>query len=268
MIETRFVDVGTAGPRPTRLAVHLTGEGPLAVLLHGFPLDHRMWLGVMQGPLRRRRRLCAIDLRGHGQSPWSGDATHSMELFAADVVDVVRALGDEPVDLCGLSMGGYVALALLAEHPTLIRSLVLTNTRPSADTDAQRSGRAASIELAARDGRAAVAQAMLPKLTSAAVDPLHAAQLRTMIEATPTETVVADQRGMLQRPCRSEVLRSSSLPVLAVTGDEDALTPMGETVAWCEDLLGRRPEVVAGTGHMSPLEAPDAWSEVVGELWS
>ena len=62
-------DVARARPRRNhdRIAVHVTGRGPLAVLIHGFPLDHRMWLDVMQGPLVERRTLCAIDLRGHGQ---------------------------------------------------------------------------------------------------------------------------------------------------------------------------------------------------------
>lgn len=268
MIETRFVDVGTDGPRPTRLAVHTAGAGPVALLLHGFPLDHRMWLGVMAGALRQERTLCAVDLRGHGRSPWSGDAVHTMEQLARDVADVARALSDEPVDVCGSSMGGYVALALLAEHPTSVRSLVLTNTRPDEDTPAQRAGRVASIEATAREGRAAVAQAMLPKLTSAAADPLHVAQLRTMIEATPAETIVADQRGMLQRPCRRDALRSTEAPALVVAGDEDGITPLGQTVAWTEEVLGQRPEVVAGTGHLSPLEAPAAWSEVVARFWA
>ena len=267
MTETRVIDVTPTDRLPTQIAVHVCGRGPLAVLLHGFPLDHRMWSGVMQTKLRRHRTLCAIDLRGHGQSPWRGDAAHTMEALAEDVAAVVHALGEEQADVCGLSMGGYVALALHASHPSLVRSLVLSNTRPSSDNDAQRSGRAASIEAVAREGRGAIAQAMLPKLTSPVADPLHVAQLRTMIEGTPAETIVADQRGMLLRADRSAELREGDTPTLVIAGDQDALTPLGETMAWTKELLDSEVAVIAETGHMSPLEAPEAWSEVVAAFW-
>ena len=58
MIETRVVDVpAEPGAKPAQIAVHTCGQGPLAILLHGFPLDHRMWLDVMHGELGRRRTL-------------------------------------------------------------------------------------------------------------------------------------------------------------------------------------------------------------------
>ena len=264
MITTETIELPARG---ARVAVHRCGQGPLAVLLHGFPLDHRMWTGVMRGPLREQRTLCAIDLRGHGHSPWCGDSAHTMELLADDVAAVIEHLGAGAADVCGLSMGGYVALALQADHPSLVRSLVLSNTRPTADTDAQRLGRVASMEAAAREGRAGLAATMLEKLLPPTADPLHLAQVRTMIEATPVETVVADQRGMLQRSDRSEPLAASAAPTLVVSGDQDALTPLGETREWTAALLGQEVTVIPGTGHMSPLEAPDAWSEVVGEFW-
>ncbi|MFN9755965.1 MAG: alpha/beta fold hydrolase, partial [Planctomycetota bacterium] len=74
----RWIDApATAHGRAARLAVHATGKGPLAVLLHGYPLDHRMWLAVLRSPLAARRTLVALDLRGHGHSPAPGDAVHS-----------------------------------------------------------------------------------------------------------------------------------------------------------------------------------------------
>ncbi|MBL8751938.1 MAG: alpha/beta fold hydrolase, partial [Planctomycetes bacterium] len=123
MIETRHIDVPARGDaHETRLAVHMRGHGPLAVLVHGYPLDHRMWLDTLHGPLAERRTLAAIDLRGHGQSPTTGDPMHTMELLADDVAMVVRSLADEPADVVGLSMGGYVAFALWARSPGLVRS--------------------------------------------------------------------------------------------------------------------------------------------------
>ncbi|MFN3244616.1 MAG: alpha/beta fold hydrolase [Planctomycetota bacterium] len=270
MIETRIVDIATApeGQRPARIAVHLRGHGPLAVLIHGFPLDHRMWLEVMHGELSRRRTLCAVDLRGHGQSPWRGDPVHTMQRLADDVAHVIRSLGDEPADVCGLSMGGYVAFALHRQHRELVRSLVLSNTRAAADSDAQRAGRDAAIATVATKGRSAIADGMLPKLLAPGADPLHQAQLRTMIEGLPAETIVADQRGLQQRDDRSNELPGFSIPTLVVTGDQDAITPLEEAERWAPQIPGARLEVIAGTGHMSPLEDAAAWSAVVGDFWA
>ena len=94
MIETRVIPVSASAlGNEAHIAVHLRGQGPLCVLLHGYPLDHRMWLDVLHSPLAERRTLCAIDLRGHGQSPWAGDTTHTMELLASDVAAVIRKIG-------------------------------------------------------------------------------------------------------------------------------------------------------------------------------
>lgn len=252
----------------TRLAVHLAGRGPLAVLVHGYPLDHRMWLDVMQGPLAERRTLAAIDLRGHGESPWCGDAAHAMTMFADDIAAVIRTLTDDPVDVVGLSMGGYAVLALCAEHGPLVRSLVLTNTRAGADSAEGRAGRDAAIATVTQKGRAAIAEAMVPKLLAPDADPLLVARVRTMIESTPYETIVADLRGMRDRRDRTSLLAEIAVPTLVVAGEHDALMPMAGVEAMAQAIPGARMAVIDGTAHMSPMERPDAWAAAVGEFWS
>lgn len=251
----------------TRLAVHLAGRGPLAVLVHGYPLDHRMWLDVMQGPLAKTRTLAAIDLRGHGQSPWCGDGVHAMTTFADDVAAVIRTLTDDPVDVVGLSMGGYAVQALWQEHRQLVRSLVLSNTRAGADSPPGRAARDAAIATVAQKGRAAIAEAMLPKLLLPDADPLLVARVRSMVEGTACETIVADLRGMKDRPDRTAMLAEVAVPVLVVAGEHDALMPMAECEAMAKAAPHGRLAVVDGTAHMSPMERPDAWAEAVGEFW-
>lgn len=269
MIESRRVDLTAVpdGERTAQLSLQLTGDGPLAVLIHGFPLDHRMWTDVLHGELRHRRTLCAVDLRGHGRSPWSGDPVHTMQRLADDVAAVIRSLGDDPVDACGLSMGGYVAFALVARHPELVRSLALTNTRAAADSEAQREGRDRAIEAVVADGRAAFADGMIDKLLAPDATPLHRAQLRTMIETQPVETILADLEGLKQRPDRTSELAGIRVPTLVVAGEHDQVTPADEMRSFAQQIPGARFEVIAGTGHMSPLEAPEAWSAVVAGFW-
>lgn len=269
MVETRTVLAGAPdGGEPAKLAVHTIGQGPLAVLIHGFPLDHRMWLDVMHSELNKRRTLCAIDLRGHGQSPWCGDETHTMERLADDVAAVIDSLSTVPVDVCGLSMGGYVAFALHARHRERIRSLVLTNTRAAADTDAQRAARDTSMQTVQTSGRSAVADAMLPKLLGPDASDTQRAQLREMIESVPVASIVADQRGLQQRKDRRPELASITVPTLVIAGDQDVIIPPAEAELMAREIPNAQLHVVTGTGHMSPMENATAWSSAVTTLWT
>jgi pimeloyl-ACP methyl ester carboxylesterase len=267
MITTHFVDVD-AGPhgRAARLAVHTAGKGPLTVLLHGYPLDHRMWLDTLHGPLAQQRTLAAIDLRGHGGSPWAGDAVHTMALFADDVAAVVRTLADGAADVIGLSMGGYAALALAAAHPELVRSLVLANTRAVADAPAARTGRDAAIATVLADGRRALATSMADKMLPPHAEPLLRARVFTMAEALPVETFVADLRGLRDRPDRTTLLPSLRVPTLVLTGELDPIATVAESTAIAGAIPGARFQAFPGCGHLVPMEAPAAFAAAVASL--
>lgn len=267
-MDTRFLSFDN-----TRLAVHIAGRGPLAVLLHGYPLDHRMWIETMQGPLAEQRTLVAIDLRGHGQSPWCGDAVHPMDLFASDVVAVIHTLTDEPVDVVGLSMGGYVAQALWARHAPLVRSLVLVDTKAAGDDETQKLGRDAAMRTLVDRGRAAIAAGIVPKLLALRGDDdphglLLKARLQTMIESQPVETTLADLRGLRDRPDRTAMLASITVPVLVVVGSDDVITPPAEAQRIAQAIPGARCVVVPGCGHMTPMEDPAAFARELGGFWA
>jgi pimeloyl-ACP methyl ester carboxylesterase len=162
VIETRMVPVGRA-----RIAAHVAGRGPLALLVHGYPLDHRMWLDLLHGPLTRSRTLCAVDLRGHGESPWAGDHVHTMEQFADDLAAIVRTLGDGTADVVALSMGGYAALALVERHHTCVRTLALVDTRATADTPEGQAARQTMAQNVVERGRRWLGEQMVQKLVAA-----------------------------------------------------------------------------------------------------
>ncbi|MBX3462346.1 MAG: alpha/beta fold hydrolase [Planctomycetes bacterium] len=267
-METRFVAFDH-----TRLAVHLAGRGPLAVLLHGYPLDHRMWLDAMHGPLAERHTLVAVDLRGHGQSPWCGDAVHAMDTFADDVSAVIRTLSDEPVHVVGLSMGGYVAQALWARHAPLVRSLALVDTRAAADAMAARAARDAAARAVVEQGRRALATGMLDKLLAkrAADDPfglLLRARVLSMATSLPVETIVADLRGLRDRPDRTGMLPSITVPTLVVVGSDDAITPPAEAQRMAAAIAGAELVEVPRCGHLVPMEEPAAFARALGAFWA
>ena len=125
---------------PMTLAYEERGAGPVLLMIHGFPFDRRMWFPQVAG-LADIRTCVAVDLRGHGLSLDEGPHEFSMDLFADDIAKTLDDMGIDQVDVAGLSMGGYVAFALWRRHRPRVRSLILCDTKPEADSDEAKAGR-------------------------------------------------------------------------------------------------------------------------------
>ncbi len=123
-----------------RLSYEEAGAGPLALFVHGFPLDATMWRPQLAG-LAGLRRCVALDLPGFGRSAPPPAGAITMEGLADVVAGVVTALGAEAADLVGFSMGGFALLALWERHPAAVRSLALVGARANADTGEVRARR-------------------------------------------------------------------------------------------------------------------------------
>src|SRR5258708_29515844 len=113
---------------------------PALVLVHGFPLDGRMWREQVAA-LSDIRQVIAPDLPGHGENP-SGSPLGSMDALAESLGALLDGQGLGAVDLAGFSMGGYVALAFCARFPDRVRSMALIDSPTAPDSDAARAGRA------------------------------------------------------------------------------------------------------------------------------
>ncbi|NQV05309.1 alpha/beta fold hydrolase [bacterium] len=246
----------------TMLYYREAGEGPLAVFIHGFPLDHSLWLDQLAG-LGHVRRCVALDLRGFGRSDPTVESELSMELFADDVAGLIEALGEEQADIIGISMGGYVALALWELRPGLVRSLSLLDTRATADTPEAQAGRRRLAEQLLDDGRAAVAGQLTASLLAPGAGALVQARVRSMIEGTRYETLIASLDGMRNRPDRSRMLPGISVPTLVLGGEHDSLITPSQVRALAEPIPGARTAIITGAGHLPPLERP---SETNGSL--
>ncbi|WP_165244463.1 alpha/beta fold hydrolase [Paludisphaera soli] len=245
------------------------GAGPVVVLLHGFPLSRTMWSAQI-GELSRSFRVIAPDLRGHGESP-APDAVYTMEQMAEDVVELLDGLGvTEPVVVGGLSMGGYVALALALKHPGRIRGLILADTRAAADSPEAARQREETAGAVLRAGHAGVlVEAMLPKLFAASTireRPAVVAPMRAAMEATSASGVAGALRGMAGRPDRREELKSIAAPTLVAVGDQDVVSPPDEAKAIAEALPNARLAVIPGAGHLAPYENPEAFNAAALEF--
>jgi len=130
-------------------------QGLPVVFIHGFPFSHLMWEPQMKA-LPNNIRAITYDIRGHGESDVA-DGIYTIELFVDDLIALLDHLAIEKAALCGLSMGGYIALRAIERHPQRISSLILCDTRPEADTNEAKIKRTASIKTVRNEGVAAFA---------------------------------------------------------------------------------------------------------------
>ena len=250
----------------TILRYHQSGSGPVALFLHGFPLDHSMWQFQWED-LSEVRTCVAPDLRGFGASATPGPELLTMDQHALDMMDLLDHLGADRADIVGLSMGGYVALALWALHPERFRSLALIDTRANADDQAARANRDAVAERLVEEGREEWTRSMIPPLIGPDATLFVRARLRAMIESTRYETILAALEGMKNRPDRVGDLPGVDTPTVVICGEHDALTPLDLSRGLAEAIPGARLEVIPGAGHMSPLERPDAVNAALRAFW-
>jgi pimeloyl-ACP methyl ester carboxylesterase len=181
------------------------------VLLHGGAQNAHTWDTVA---LALDRPLVAIDLPGHGHSDGGRSGSPDRRDDAADVAAAVRALAPDALAVVGMSLGGITALALAAEHPDLVRSLVLVDVTPGVNAE-----KAAAIT-AFVDGPESFAE----------LDEL----LARTVAHNPTRTVSSLRRGILhnaeQRPDGSWVWRYARFRPAQARSSAEQAGPTGSPV--------------------------------------
>lgn len=244
------------------------GSGTPLVLLHGFPLNHTMWNAQLEAAATCCQ-VIAPDLRGFGRSP-SGQHPLTIEGLADDLAGLLDAMRlRERAIICGLSMGGYVALVFHGKYAPRVRGLILCDTRANADTPAGAADRMALIERVRASGSAAVVEAMLPRLVASTTfeqQPAVVESVRQMMLETAPNTMVAALRALATRPDSTEHLSHIDVPTLTVVGELDASTPVEVMNAMADAIPKAQRAVIQGAGHMSPMERPAEFNATLLEF--
>ena len=244
------------------------GQGLPILFVHGFPLDHTMWQAQID-ELSKTCRVIAPDLRGFGNSGVT-EGTVSMDMFADDIALLLDALQvRNPVCFCGLSMGGYIAWAFVRRHAARLNSLILCDTRASADTADAVEGRLKMAAEVLEHGPEVVVTAMRPKLFAPST-----ADTRTdlvdrvcdMIRTSNPQGVAAALRGMAGRPDSNSLLSRIPVPTLLVVGEHDQISTVDEMRGIAQRIQGAQLAVVPNAGHMAPMENPQTVNEVINRF--
>jgi pimeloyl-ACP methyl ester carboxylesterase len=235
------------------------GAGPALLLVHGFPLDRRMWTRQVAA-LRDRFRVIAPDLRGCGASRYPAARVTTMAQLAGDLVQLLDQLGIVQVTFCGLSMGGYVAWEFCRRYSERVAKLILCDTRAAADTPDAAQKRLATADRVLAEGPGFLYDEMRTRLLApdtARHVPDADALVAQMIRQSDSAGIAALSRGMAERADAADLLATIDVPTLVLVGEHDAISPPEEMRSIADRIAGAEFTVIARAGHLSPLENPD-----------
>ena len=250
-VEVDFVDVGIPDTLPV-------------VLIHGFPFSREMWDPQIEA-LQKRFRVIAYDLRGHGKSG-AGDGQYTLEFFVDDLLGLLDYLKIGRAVLCGLSMGGYIALRTVERNPERIGGLILADTQAKADSNEAKLKRAAAIKSVKANGVNAYADSFVKSVFATqtfAGNRAAVEKIRRIIQGNSSLGICGALLALASRTDTTEALASIKVPTLILVGEHDALTPPSAS----QDMHSRIPNseihVIPNAAHMSNLENPDEFNEHV-----
>ncbi len=249
------------------VALHYRIDGDLGgapvVFANSLGTDFRLWDAILP-LLPDGLKFIRFDKRGHGLSSCPGDK-YSMDELLADTAGLMQALEVRDCLFVGLSIGGIIAQGLAAQHPELLRAMVISNTAARIGTPEMWRER---IDAVRAGGIEALADAVMERWFARACHaqrPLELAGWRNMLTRTPDAGYIGCSEAIAVNDY-TESTAGLSLPTLAIAGSEDGSTPPDLVRATAELIDGARFEVIDSAGHLPCVEQPMEYARLLSEF--
>ncbi len=257
-----------------QLSVSYRHEGEIdaspLVFLHAFPLSSAMWQTQIE-EFAPHYEVLAPDFRGIGKTSDFTDKP-SLQTLAEDLSQWLEKLEIYgPITLCGLSMGGYVALEFARQFPHFLGALILCDTRADPDSADAKKSRNEMIAFAGEktSGGRSIAHKMLPKLlgdTTRQNAPRIAQKVKEIAASNAPENLAKLIAAMRDRGDSTEFLGQIAVPTLVLGGSEDAVSPPDVMAQMAAQIPGAKHVVIEGAGHLSNLEQPQKFNAAIREF--
>jgi 3-oxoadipate enol-lactonase len=250
----RFTD---SGPR----------AGTAVLFLHAFPYASPMWDGQVRA-FEGRVRCLTLDARG--MTPGSAvPGAYMLEHLVDDALALLDRLAIESAVVCGVSLGGYIALRLTERAPERVRGLLLANTQAAPDSNEAKLARAGALRLLWTQGVEAFVEAQLERQLSVRTRgecPELVARLKQMATASAPASIAALMVAIATRGDMTASLANVRVPASVLVGANDVITPPAVAATLASGIAGAELHTLAGAGHLSNLEAAPAFNEQLGRL--
>ena len=237
-------------------------QGPPVILIHGFPFNRAMWTPQLAA-LSKSHRVISYDLRGHGQSE-VGDGQYTVELFVDDLLMIMDHLRVQRAVLCGLSLGGYIALRAVERHPDRFNGLALCDTKSEADGNEAKIKRAAAILAVKKNGVETFAGEFVKTVLSEKTLKTKPELVEFTLGLIRGNSPLGISGALLALAARTDTtaaLTKMTLPVCLLVGEEDKLTPPSVSEAMLKILPRASMHLIPEAAHLSNLENPTAFNQ-------
>jgi pimeloyl-ACP methyl ester carboxylesterase len=237
---------------------------PTLLLIHGHMLSHASWQPQIEA-LERDVDVIAPDLPGHGDASPNADAC-PVDALADRCVALLNTHGVERSIVCGLSLGGYIALALCHRSLTCVAGLALCATRAEGDMPQRRAQRTQLVASVERNGTGVVIDDLLPHLFAQPTyheRPELVAAVRCDMERTTPQGCIAAIVAMRDRPDQTAHLAAMDVPALIIHGADDTRTPRRYAQMLRDGLPNAELHIVPGAGHLLNVEQPDHFNTLL-----
>ena len=237
-------------------------QGTPVVFVHGFPFDHTMWEPQMMA-LPNQFRAITYDVRGHGGSD-VGDGQYTIEFFVDDLIELLDHLVIEKTILCGLSMGGYIALRAYERYPQRFKALVLCDTKSEPDTNEGKVKRSATLKTVKSEGVGVFADEFVKAIFAPETFqtlPEVIESIKSTIRSNSPIGISGAALALAMRTDTSGLLSKIQVPTLILVGEHDKLTPPSASEALQRQITGSELHIIRQAGHMSNLENAPAFNK-------
>ncbi len=249
-----------------RISIFRKGEkeNKPIIFIHGFPYDHKMWDEQLEY-FSQKYYCISYDIRGLGVSE-PGDGQFTMETFVDDLENIIDEFHLNKPIVCGLSMGGYIALRAVERMEHKLGGIILCDTKPAADDNAGKLKRAEGVKKINSHGVAAFTSSFIPNCFSqSSIKDLG--ELYQDILNRSAGFTAAGVKGcllaMAGRTDTSDYLSEIRIPSLLICGEEDNLTPPKVMKDAAAKIANSEFEIIHKSGHMTPVENPGAFNNAV-----
>ncbi len=239
-------------------------ENKSIIFIHGFPYDYTMWQNQINA-LKENYYCIAYDVRGLGES-YVGDGQYTMEFYVEDLFSIIEELKLQKPVLCGLSMGGYIALRAVERNQDLFGALILCDTRPEADDNAGKLKRSFNIKMINTEGLKKFVDYFVPTcLADETIEEqkeLFSSILNKSYQHNPIG-VKGAIIAIMSRTDTSSFLTQIKIPTLILCGSFDKLTPPQVMRSMSEKIPDSEFAIIPRAGHLSPLENPNVANDLI-----
>lgn len=227
------------------------------ILLHPFPVDSQFWDDISPAIVAMGHEVIAPDLPGFGRR-----AVEPGWTMAGEADRLAAAVPDGSV-VVGLSMGGYLALALTAAHPATVGSLVLADTRADSESPEGLETRRATARSLRATGTQDFVEAFVPKALGPNARPGTAERLTAMATAQSADAMADATLSIASRADHTGALAHITAPTLVIVGEHDAITPPALSTAMAAAIPGATLAIIGGAGHLTAIEEPEEFAALV-----